>query len=222
MVESATQREIAYRKIKGDIINRRWPAGTKLVERKVCKTLNLSRTPIREAFNHLEKEGLLEHVPKRGVFTKRFDKREVLEMYEAREGLEGIGARLAAGCATRDDLEKMEQVLKKMEAILKKGNGQAGETQVGEYNRADNEFHNLLVKASHNRILINLSSRCHMEVAEVPKKAASANAKKSGWTQVFKEHRHILDCLKSGNAVLSERNVRKHIARGKCKAERDL
>jgi len=222
MVEPVTQREKAYRGIREGIINHRWSDGTRLVEREVCEILNLSRTPIREAFNRLEKEGLLEHVPKWGVFTKKFNKKEILEMYEVREGLEGVAVRLAAQRSTPDDLEKMEWALKKMEAVLKNGKGKAVETHADEYNRADNEFHSFILEASRNRLLIDLASRCHIKVAEVPKESAGANYTRSEWTRILKEHRDILNCLKSGNVVQGERNLRKHIAKGKLAAERIL
>jgi DNA-binding GntR family transcriptional regulator len=59
--------------------------------------LGISRTPIREAINRLEKEGLVEIFPQRGAFVVQFTEKDVYELFLIRENLEGLAARLAAG-----------------------------------------------------------------------------------------------------------------------------
>ena len=209
-----TQKEMTYRRIKEDILNSKWPPGTKLVERQLSEKFGVSRTPIREAFNQLEKEGLVEQVPKWGVFVKELDEQEILEMYEVREALEGMAARLAAVRATKNDIKKMKEAILKMEQAL----GEKSKEDVETYNLADNKFHAFLVNASHNKKLMNLASMCHMHVEEIPgaidKKFGRAEHQRS-----VEEHKNILDCIVSKNAVLAGELTQKHITKAKEKAE---
>lgn len=67
-----------------------------LSEQAVAAQLGFSKTPVREALHRLAQEGLLRMVPRRGYLVPRITAADVREIFEAREGLEGIAARLAA------------------------------------------------------------------------------------------------------------------------------
>ena len=213
-MELMTQKKMAYQQIKEDILNSKWAPGTKLVERRLGEEFGVSRTPIREAFNQLEKEGLVEQVPKWGVFVKELNEQEILEMYEVREVLEGLAARLAVLRANEEDIGKMKQAIAKMELAL----GEEGEEDTRAYNLADNEFHVFLVNASHNKKLIELTLMCHIHVKDLLRVFY-----KESWRDEYrislKRHRDILDCIVLGNAVLAEELGRKHITKIRKKAE---
>jgi len=214
-VELVTQKEMAYQQIKENILNSKWSPGTKLVERQLSEEFGVSRTPIREAFNQLEKEGLVEQVPKWGVFVKELNEQEILEMYEVREALEGLATRLSALRATENDIGKMKRAISKMELAL----GEEAEEEDGKaYDLADNEFHAFLVTASHNKKLIELASMCHMHVEDLPRELDKKSSRDEH-RRLLKEHRNILDCIVSGNAVLAEELVLKHIAKARKNAE---
>ena len=57
------KQQLAYQQIKQDILNNTYPAGTVMVERKLCEIYNVSRSPIRNALQQLTHEGLLSFVP---------------------------------------------------------------------------------------------------------------------------------------------------------------
>ncbi|MFH0796352.1 MAG: GntR family transcriptional regulator [Candidatus Omnitrophota bacterium] len=206
MVDLLTQKEIVYRKIKEGILNSEWVPGTKLVERELCEKLRVSRTPIREAFNRLESEGLLERMPRWSAFVKKPDRAEIMEMYEVREALEGVAARLAVLRATPDDLNKMKEAIDKTEQALAKEGGE----DVKAYNQGDNEFHEALVNASHNRKLINLASLGHLHVEEIPVALDVKPIEEHG--RLVEDHRCILASVTERNGELAEKLIRKHIS----------
>ena len=82
----------AYQKLKRIILGRQISPGEKLNESELAQGLGISRTPVREAINRLEKEGLVEIIPQRGAFVVQFSAKDVLELFLIRENLEGLAA----------------------------------------------------------------------------------------------------------------------------------
>ena len=74
--------------------------GSRLREAELADRFAISRTPIREALSRLESRGLVTHEPHRGATVTRLGYAQVTELYDLREVLEGMAARLAAVNAT--------------------------------------------------------------------------------------------------------------------------
>ena len=85
-----------YRELKAMIVDRRLKPGDKILQEKIAREFGVSRTPLMCALKKLEQEKLVQAVPRRGFFVRRFTKEEVLEAFELREILEGLAARRAA------------------------------------------------------------------------------------------------------------------------------
>lgn len=67
-----TVREYAYRVLYQNIMTLKLPPGTAMSEQELSGVLNVSRTPVREAFIRLAEKGLLEVLPQRGTFVSKF------------------------------------------------------------------------------------------------------------------------------------------------------
>jgi len=210
-----TRKEVAYQKIKEGILNREWQPGTKIVERSLSQTFNMSRIPIREALSRLEKEGLVVQVPNWGTYIRKADEKEVMEMYEVREALEGVAVRLAAARATGEDLDELIQNVEAM----KKTAFKKGEENFHAFEEADNKFHVTLVKTSHNSKLIELASLCHLRAEVIPGVVSEESVKKER-RRLLEEHRQIVEYLSAKKALAAEKLVRRHIFGAKRKAER--
>ena len=124
-------------------------SGKQLVEAELQKQLGTSRSPIRESFRILEKQGLVEFVPRKGVFVKSETRKDIEERFPVRAVLEGLAAREALGKFTKTDLDKMKTEFKKMETSLKKDD-------LRMYKEVHFEFHEIFINASQNELLINL------------------------------------------------------------------
>jgi DNA-binding GntR family transcriptional regulator len=70
--------------------------GSRLREVQLAAQLGVSRTPLREAFAQLEREGLVTVLPRAGVFVREVTLRDVDEIYRVRAALEGMAVELAA------------------------------------------------------------------------------------------------------------------------------
>ena len=84
------KQQLAYQQIKQDILNNTYPAGTVMVERKLCEIYNVSRSPIRNALQQLTHEGLLSFVPGKGTVVASFSTDDILEVYDLIELLQDI------------------------------------------------------------------------------------------------------------------------------------
>src|SRR5215467_9891141 len=97
--------------IQGDL-----HAGEWLRQERLARELGVSYTPIREALKQLEVEGLVEHVPYRGVRVIQFSLDDVVDIYTMRSALEGLAAAAATTNATEDELAQIRHLHEAMAA----------------------------------------------------------------------------------------------------------
>lgn len=153
MSEAPTATERAYRFAKAAILDGSLPAGELISEGQVAKPLNLSRTPVREAFLQLQAEGLLKLYPKRGALVVPVSPREVDAVIEAREVIESHAAATVVAEASSDELVDL---LAAMEACIAE---QVAAHEAGrelDFVDADRRFHTLLVRAGCGSILTDV------------------------------------------------------------------
>jgi len=84
-----------YEDIRRQIVEEKLVPGQWLVERELCKTYSMSRTPIREILWSLTADGFLEQEANRGFVVRRLGLEQIFEIFQAREAIEGMAARLA-------------------------------------------------------------------------------------------------------------------------------
>jgi DNA-binding GntR family transcriptional regulator len=89
------------------ILKGRFAPGARLVERDLCELMGVSRTSIREAFRQLESEGIVENIPNRGPVVAKLNRAQVKDVYEARQALEALAAKLFASNATEEEVEEL-------------------------------------------------------------------------------------------------------------------
>ncbi|GAB2893657.1 hypothetical protein GCM10027093_31430 [Paraburkholderia jirisanensis] len=92
--------------------------GSRLSEVQVARQLNVSRTPMREAFAQLEREGLVTVLPRIGAFVRSVTTRDVEEIYTVRGALEGLAVQLAADRITALGRAQLDDVVQAMQASV--------------------------------------------------------------------------------------------------------
>src|SRR5882757_3494449 len=117
----------------------RYNPGEKISIEELSRELGVSRTPLWGAINRLEAEGIVEIVPRQGVYLIDYDPHRALEIYTAREALEGMAARLAAEKITDRQISILRTNVDEQRAFLKKGDLEA-------YYSAALEFHEQIVR----------------------------------------------------------------------------
>lgn len=120
--------------------------GSRIPERQVCERLGVSRTPLREAFQVLASQGLIELQPRRGAVVKRLRPDEIDHMFEVLAALEGLAGELACELMSEEQLARIARLHAKMMAAYKR----RSRPRFFEINQ---EIHEEIVKASGNPVL---------------------------------------------------------------------
>ncbi|HDK26687.1 MAG TPA: GntR family transcriptional regulator, partial [Candidatus Atribacteria bacterium] len=102
-----------YQNIKYQIIIGTLKPGTRLPEEELSKIMNISRAPIREAFNRLEKEGFVTIIPRKGAAVSKITARSIEDIFEIRESLESLAVKKSIGKISIEELEKVGESFKK-------------------------------------------------------------------------------------------------------------
>jgi DNA-binding GntR family transcriptional regulator len=142
--------EDAYTVVRDMLLNGdRFSPGDKVSVEELSRELGVSRTPLWAAINRLEAERVVEVVPRQGVYLIDYDPERALEMYVAREALEGMAARLAASSITDRQLAILQRSIDEQRACLSAGDAD------GYYTRTI-EFHEEILRAASNVTLERL------------------------------------------------------------------
>jgi DNA-binding GntR family transcriptional regulator len=131
--------------------------GERIVEEKLAGTLNVSRTPIKLSLMQLAREGIVEHIPRKGAFVKVHSKKEIIEYYEIRAALYELSARLAIARMTNEDLEGLNAIMSEHEkfaqTIFIRGNETLTSGDYSKHLLLDRDFHLTIAKMARNEKL---------------------------------------------------------------------
>ena len=143
--------EHAYELIKELILTNRLASGQKLNQEKLAEELGVSRTPLLSAFHKLEKEMLVDLVPRRGAFVKKLSDKEFEDLYDVRLSLEPLGARQAARFAVQEDVLELTARLHDFREAVEKGAASLIRAE-------DYRFHMTVMRMSGNDLLYRMIS----------------------------------------------------------------
>lgn len=151
-VDRLSLRERVLQELRDGILSGRLPVGTRLLEVKISKALGVSRGTVREAFRHLQEEGLLTSESRGSVYVRVLSPKEVREIYVVRAALEGLAARHVANRPDRTEaVEALRSALRGFEAIPT--------PSFSELLQVDIDFHHLLCTLSENATLLDTWQR---------------------------------------------------------------
>src|SRR5712691_1490596 len=176
------------------------PGDVRLDERQLAQNLGISRTPVREAMAQLEREGFVRSVPRRGIYVVRKTRREVIELITAWAALEGMAARLATQNASEDEIA----ALRRMFTTFEGGEVQA---KLDEYSEVNIEFHQAIIRMSHNRVLIDMAENLFTHMRMIRRKTIGEMDRAD---RSIRDHMHIIEALEARNTNRAEELVRSH------------
>lgn len=209
-VTNADLAEKTYQALKTMILRGQLKPGEKLYQEKLADSLGISRTPLNSALNRLEKELLVEALPRRGFYVKELTLRELRDLYDVRLRLEPLGAREAAENGTSEHRQRCMTLLEEYQS-------RGSEEYSVSFKEMDYRFHNLIMEMSGNFFLqkmiasYNLISlgnlQLFMDRADFPKKTSDS----------LSEHKAILQSILEEDGGSAEKMMYRHI-----KETRDL
>ena len=213
--ESHTLSEQVFRTIQAAIVKGEIAAGSKISEPELARVYGISRGPLREAIHRLEGQRLLVRVPHVGARVVSLSHKELVELYEIRESLEGLACRLAAERMTEQEVAELREVLATHERDAAFQAGIDYFQQEGDY-----DFHYKIIRGSRNQMLTKLLGEELYQLVRMYRLQYSATPNRP--QQAFKEHHRILDAIADGDGELAELLMSRHIAISRRNIERQF
>ncbi len=187
----------AYRLIRDEILHGRLDSHQHLTEGYFASLFGISKSPIREALNLLESEGLIKIVPRRGAFVPEFSIHDIEEIYELREVLESLVVRNAV-------LDS--KVLGRMRRAACAAQTCQQNQDKFKYMFEDAAFHAALAQASSNSRLRKMLENMRNQMLILRRKTFELSSQAS-----VKKHFEILDALENGKREMAARLMAQHI-----------
>ena len=182
-IERLPLSEQVYLTLKTAILTGELMPQEKLNEVKIAEQLQVSATPVREAFRKLAKDNLVVIVPWKGVTVKADTPEEIVALYQVREVMEGLGARLCARHATPEQVQELRTLCKEMHEI----------EDATERVDVNSRFHTMIAHYSGNERMY----------------ISSFNAVRTH--DCDDEHDQIVDAIERHDEVAAETAMRQHI-----------
>lgn len=186
--------------IRNEIFTGELRYGTILRQEELAEQLGVSRTPLRDALHLLEAEGVLEKAGRR-VRVARYNYHEAKDLYELRERVESLAARQAAERASTKEQEHLGHLLERLLAEAADGNR-------SEWLEANAEYHESIIRMSHNAWVIRLMPMIRISVRSF---LPMLDMNPDRITVSNREHIKLLDAIVGRDGGLAEEITVKHL-----------
>ncbi|MFH1102430.1 MAG: GntR family transcriptional regulator [Pseudomonadota bacterium] len=198
-------KEKTITRLKNAILKGEYQPGERLTEEALCRRFMVSRTPVREALNQLEKEGFVRITPAAGARVIDLSRDEIFHIYDILIILEGAASRFASLRINPDQLNKLEEYNLLFEKAMEEKNSEL-------LFDLNTRFHWLITEATANPYLIEIRNNFRRLVDRI----ARIFPYIPGQCEVsLAEHKKIIDALKGKNPSLAEFIMREHLENAK-------
>lgn len=194
------QDEIASR-LRSEIVEGVWPPGSRLQERVLCERYGVSRSPLRETFQIMAKEGLLELLPGRGAVVTRPTMTDAVENAEVLTALESLAISLACRRASDQQLDHV----RRLHAQMRECNEQH---DIARYYELNNSVHRAIVAASNNAALIAVHDGVQRHITRLQNLSGALEAVTDN---SFREHEEFVEALLARDAEKACRALESHL-----------
>ncbi|HIY86883.1 MAG TPA: GntR family transcriptional regulator [Candidatus Yaniella excrementavium] len=172
-------------------------------EQALADSFGVSRTPVREALKQLENEGLVEIRPRVGTFVRYPTRREIVELFQVKESLEGLAASLVAQRTPSPELQQLKHNLTASSAAVASNDAES-------YARLVHDFHWTLVLGSQNQKLIEHYDRL-MNQLTYHRLVLETIAVPGRLRQSITEHEAVVAAIESRDPMGAELAMRNHV-----------
>lgn len=211
--QAITSADKTFFLLRKDIVEGGIASGAKLSETELSTKYAVSRAVIREAINRLESCRLVERKANIGARVVALSPQGLIELYEVREALEGMAARLAARNMTEQEITALNDLLNQHFQEVKGGESYYQEA-------GDVDFHYRIIQGSKNRHLINMLTNGIYHLVRMYRVQLGMAGPRV--TTAFDEHRHIVKAISNRDEELAEMLMRRHITYSRINIEQKL
>lgn len=195
---SAPLRDQVYEALQARIGDGRLRPGDRIFEQEIAVEFGVSRVPVREAIRMLQSSGLVEvRERRRGVFVRSLDRRQLEELFDVREALEVLAARLAAERSDADDIEHLGELSRDARRAL-------DDSDVEAMSEANTAFHDKLMALSGNELLVSMLEPLHGRLAWLFRVNLEPE-------RVCAEHEELYAAIVAGDVALAAEVAQRHV-----------
>ncbi|MDO5625167.1 MAG: GntR family transcriptional regulator [Pseudomonadota bacterium] len=178
--------------------------GMAINERELGERFGASRTPVREALLLLAAKGLVEILPRAGIYVRQLEARELVAMMEGLSELEGVLARLASTRINARLRERLGETLAHTARC-------ADSHDAAAYAQANAELHNLIYEASGNAYIVEETRQLRLRISPY---RGQLFEKPGRLAQSQREHERVVQAICAGDTEAAAETMRQHISAG--------
>lgn len=214
--EPVTIADRLFQELRRAILEGELPPGKKISEPELANQYNVSRGSLREAISKLENCNLVTRKPNIGARVVGFSTKQLMEIYQIREAMEGMAARLAAENMTNEQLAHLNTLVEHNKMAVTTQDPYATPTSV--HYDADLDFHFCIIQGCNNE---RLQRMLHMDLYDLVRfYRFRLNPRFS--EQALSEHELIASALNNRDGEMAELLMRHHIRASRARAQHHL
>ena len=213
---SQSLQEQVYQALKQIILKGDLTSGERVVETKLAKQLQVSRTPIREAIGQLKQEKLIVSRSNGGFRVATLSVRDAIQLYDCRIALEQLSIGDACKQITSKQLKQLEKYVLQAEKLIESQSGKSDSLKLLE---VDYQFHHLIAESSGNQWLLTLLEQVFDQMRLLRVYTTQHNPEV---LEIRLEHRQIYEAIASKNIDLAQTTIREHLIASKARVVREL
>ncbi|WP_126424773.1 GntR family transcriptional regulator [Brevibacillus marinus] len=206
MKQRVLLKDIAYRKIKEKIMRGDFLDSNSTSENQLVEELQMSRTPIREALQRLQHEGLIKIISNQGIVIQELSIKETNDLFDMRIAIETYSLKKNVGFISQHDFKQLDDIIARQKQAC-------AERDVFSFIQLDGEFHQYLLELGGNSLFIqmmsNIRDRLYFDANRLHKRYPDSIAR------LIEEHVKITEALKKGDYELAVQELEQHLQNGK-------
>ena len=173
--------------------------GSRLIELKIAAEFSTSQAPVREAIRELEAMGVVETRPNKGARVRTITNDELRQVYDVRAHLESYAAQLTTeiGAPVKS---KLKDTVKSMKRAARESDSIA-------FANHNSRFHQIIVEASGNKVLLELWETLNVQSRTMTNVASS----RRNLMELADSHLEIIEAIASGNSAKANTAAKKHV-----------
>jgi DNA-binding GntR family transcriptional regulator len=204
-IEFKPLNQIVFERLQSEILRNQLKPGDQLHQEELTDRLGVSRTPVREAIQRLQAEGLVTFIPRKGAVVSYIPHKRIEEIYDVRGRLEAYAASLAVHNLKPPQVARLKRLVGEMERL-------DPETQLEESLERNQEFHYIIYSAAENQTLVEIIGQLWKQIRRLRSLyLLTAN----GYKESTAEHQTILDALIAKESKRVEKLIRMHCEHSK-------
>lgn len=197
----------AYDELKKLIISGKLEVNERIEEDFLSKSLNVSRTPVREAINRLQQEGWIDIVPRKGMFVKNISLKDINDIFQVRSNLEPIILKMAFNKINREDLKNLKD-----EFLNFSSKNSLTVEEKKKLDTLDNELHLLILRNCNNNFIIKMMENVYEHNMRIRNISFQPPIRR---IDAIKEHVNIIESILTDNIQNAIEELKNHNLKAK-------